>query len=1525
MVRTYSGSALLMMTPLRFLIRHLLLVAPALANPVEIPYRTDFSGDFEDFYAPTRGGYSWSHNWRTGKYQVWVSTNNRTVTASMQARELAGKDFILQTTIDPVEFNGTGHSIGLAAGANTRTFGTCYLADVKTDTSRFRILRISGGTTTVAAETDIGFSISGSQSFELTLTGDYSGGNIDLSLTVTRGGESATLRGSDSSPLRGSYFGLRGRCGSGNFEYHFDDYRLDRLNIGDPTPRPDRFAVVGEPYDHVGNGVQPEVIPPWASVFPSGGFFGTPSPADRGVYEIRYPGMDEPYVEAIDTVVVVLAPVEVLISEFMADNNNTLRDEEGDSSDWIELFNPTSSPVDLSAWSLTDSRFEPQKWTFPPGTILEPFAFRVVFASGKDLPGHAGFRLGADAGGYLGLNRPDGTVVSEYDAYPSQREDVSFGLFGDYSERGFLLEPTPGAPNPVTGYQGFTADTRFSVKRGFFDAPFTVEVTCETPGATIVTTTDGTVPTLENGQLSSSPASIAISQTSVLRAAAFAPNLAPTNVDTQTYLFLEDVKTQDSARARARGWPSGSINGQSFNYGMDPDIINGLGEGEFEEAMSDIPSLSFVTDLDNFNDPVTGFWVNAENRGRGWERPLSVELLDPEGGEGFQIDAGVRMRGGFSRQGSNPKHSFRLYFRSKYGDGKLNYPLFGLDGADEFDSLDLRTSQGGGGSWHFNASANATFNRDVFARESQRDQGQPHTRSQYYHLYLNGQYFGLFQSQERLDSDHAASYFGGGKEDYDVIKTRTKPHRVEALDGDPDAWGRLYDAAVAGFASDARYFAVQGLDSNGDPDPAGDNLVDIDNLIDYMMVIFFTGQSDGPVNAGANVPKNFYAMRPRDGSDGFRFFIHDNEDSLRGSGTNVTGDNGTGDRLTYFNPKWLHQQLDAHPLYRRRFGDRIHQHFFNDGALTPDRTRARFLDSANAIQKAVIGESARWGDTRRATPYDQDDWQAAVNNITNQYLPGRSGTVLSQLRGRNLYPDVTAPSFNQHGGRVPEGFALSIEAPEGTIYYTLDGSDPAGTGGMVWSEDSTLEPLLPRLSQDWRYLVTAVPFSDSEVVEGHPSYGPADWKHPSFADGGWSTGNAPLGYGGVGSPSWTTRIGDGGTIPRNRTTYLRKSFQVTGATNYTELEINIRRDDGAIVYLNGREIARSNMPEGSISYAESSVTGASGSGETNYFRESFTLTPGLLVEGENMLAVEVHQESDRSSDLVIDVELLGLNVSEGGVRINANTRVKSRALSGGEWSALNEAQFFVTEPASNENLVVSEIYYNPPGPDEETEYLELQNISETNSIHLDGLSFLDGIAFSFPPGVVIAPGERILIVNNLAAFEAAFGAGLPVVGEYQGNLSNGGEPLVLGDILSFSYGDRLPWSELADGDGRSLVFTGGDPNEAGAWRASASDGGSPGGSDATVFPGGDFRDYAFGESLPVIEGNNRFSFARNLEADDVTYVVESSSDLNSWQPASAWQVINEEVLDSPFVSVQLERIGREPREFLRVRAERTAP
>ncbi|MCA9237349.1 MAG: lamin tail domain-containing protein [Planctomycetales bacterium] len=127
-----------------------------------------------------------------------------------------------------------------------------------------------------------------------------------------------------------------------------------------------------------------------------------------------------------------------LISEFMASNSTTLFDGDGESSDWIEIYNPTTATVDLAGWHLTDDEQSPAKWTFPaaPQTVLEPGGYLVVFASGQptddyvDADGrlHANFGLSAD-GEYLALTDAANTVVHEFaPEYPAQRTDVSYGV-----------------------------------------------------------------------------------------------------------------------------------------------------------------------------------------------------------------------------------------------------------------------------------------------------------------------------------------------------------------------------------------------------------------------------------------------------------------------------------------------------------------------------------------------------------------------------------------------------------------------------------------------------------------------------------------------------------------------------------------------------------------------------------------------------------------------------------------------------------------------------------------------------------------------------------------------------------------------------------------------------------------------------------------------------------------------------------------------------------------------------------------
>ncbi len=302
------------------------------------------------------------------------------------------------------------------------------------------------------------------------------------------------------------------------------------------------------------------------------------------------------------------------------------------------------------------------------------------------------------------------------------------------------------------------------------------------------------------------------------------------------------------------------------------------------------------------------------------------------------------------------------------------------------------------------------------------------------------------------NSSFSESYFGGDKDDYDVIKVEAGPYTINATDGNMDAWRRLYDLAIQGLTSNAAYFQVQGKNPDGTPNPDYENLVEVENLIDYMLIIFYGGNLDAPISnfLGNTRPNNFYTIRNRVGEDGFRFFVHDAEHTLLNVGENRTGPYPAGNQFQHFNPQYLFQQMSANLEFRMLLADRIHMYMFNDGLMTPKNLLDRFQARAAEIESAVVAESARWGDAKTSSPLTRnEDWRQAINFVTASFIPRRTAILMNQLEQKGWYPSVDAPSFNQHGGSVDEGFSLAMTAPSGTIYYTTDGSDPRALGGAV--------------------------------------------------------------------------------------------------------------------------------------------------------------------------------------------------------------------------------------------------------------------------------------------------------------------------------------------------------------------------------------------------------------------------------------------------------------------------------------------
>ena len=765
-----------------------------------------------------------------------------------------------------------------------------------------------------------------------------------------------------------------------------------------------------------------------------------------------------------------LAPI--VINELLSSNRAGLRDEDDDSSDWIELHNDGPTAVGLAGWSLSDDPDRPGKWVFPDVSI-DAGGYLVIFASGKDRVDprgelHASFRLSSDGEElYLYSAESPRSVVHRFEDVPPQRPDHSYGLGSD-GQAGYFFTPSPGEENPEAQLRvSFVEDPVFNFERGLYDDAFLLELSTATEGASIYYTLDGEDPTPGGGELYTRPAEVdgsASRAVVTVRAAAYRDGYLPSSISTHSYIFSDRVLSQPMNPA---GFPTRWTGAPRADYEMDSQITTNPAYTEgVREGLRSLPSLSIVARVDDIFGP-RGLYSNPGGEGVSWERPGSVEYIIPDGSEGFQIDCGIRILGGASRNTNIPKHSFRLLFKSDYGRPKLKYDLFDGCPVNSFDTLVLRANYNNSWvHWDGGQRRRAMLIRDQFAKDTTIDMGQPGAYGRFVNLYIGGLYWGVFNLVERPSAPFAADHMGGEKEEWDALNSGS------AIDGTAAAWSQVQSAASAVGADAGRLLALR-------------NQLDIENLIDYLLMNYYGGNHDWDNH-------NWYAARHRVEGGQWRFFSWDAERILEGINDNrVNVNEGNA-------PTGIHNRLRANPEYRVIFGDRIHRHFFNGGALTPEEAAARFLRRADEVEAAVVCESARWGDYRRDVhqwrngPYEfyrpNTHWQVEKNRLLATYFPRRSEAVLRTLTSAGLYPRIAAPTFNRNGGVVDPGFSLAMARPagQGEIYFSIDGSDPRvpGSGelspaailyrGAVTISDYTIVKARIRSGVQWSALNEAV-------------------------------------------------------------------------------------------------------------------------------------------------------------------------------------------------------------------------------------------------------------------------------------------------------------------------------------------------------------------------------------------------------------------------------------------------------------------
>ncbi|RME93203.1 MAG: hypothetical protein D6766_08635 [Verrucomicrobia bacterium] len=862
------------------------------------------------------------------------------------------------------------------------------------------------------------------------------------------------------------------------------------------------------------------------------------------------------------------------------------------------------------------------------------------------------------------------------------------------------------------------------------------------------------------------------------------------------------------------------------------------------------------------------------------EREAVVEIFGPGGEPWAEAPCGVKRFGGAWT--TFAKKNYRLKFRDEYGVRKLQAPLFegfdhGIPPVDTFDELDLR----GGG---HDASQRGFYLSARFSEDKMLEMGSLNPHGRFAHVYFNGRYWGQYHLRERLTDAFLADYLGGRTEDYVNVRGNDNVGSGFVV-GTPDPKNRkpwLDALAARGHYEELRQY------------------VDIPHLIDFMLMWWY-----------GNAESEFRAAGPIVPGSGFKFWLGDADGLLR-PGTQVLGLNRTGNR----GPADMFGSLvdEGHPDFMTLLADRIYRHCFHGGALTPERNQAWLDERMAEIADSLLAECARWG---YRTP---DNWLQAAQINRNQVFPQRTAELVQMLRNRGLYPSIDPPEFNQEGGRVPVGFQLTMTAGAGEIWYTTDGSDPRAP--VVGAP----EPVVWITSETPKRVLIPSP------ANGGDALGEA-WRggQEPFDDSAWTAGTGGVGY--DRNTTYRPYIGidvRGEMEGEVTSAFIRIPFEVTAAelAQITTLALKVRYDDGFVAFLNGVQVAADNAPA-DLSWDAQASGLHSDSQAVQFIRFELGDRRDLLHPGLNILAIHGLNRGLTSSDFLVDVELEGSQGSPaepsstarrytGPIPLEGVVHLKARARRNGEWSALHEALFAAGVPV----VVLSEVHYHPadPTPEEqalgfldadEFEFLELTNPGPLPA-DLTGARFDLGIRFDFTQADrrVLAPGETVLLVSNRDAFTARYGDGLPVIGQYEGRLSNGGETLRLLDalgqtVIEWSYDDAEPWPPEADGLGPSLELRdlAMDPADPASWRVGP-EGGSPGRLGAPPAPP------AFAGAA-VVQGQLVLQLDVPAEAG---WVLERALSLS--QPV--WTAVTELTAGQTEVSVPLEP-GR-PQAFYRIRS-----
>ena len=609
-----------------------------------------------------------------------------------------------------------------------------------------------------------------------------------------------------------------------------------------------------------------------------------------------------------------------------------------------------------------------------------------------------------------------------------------------------------------------------------------------------------------------------------------------------------------------------------------------------------IPVISIVGDQRYFTDQMWGIDVQGSNgiSGNGsdtpcnwnmdWDRPVNFSYITPDGEMAFNQDVNICVSGGWTR-GASPR-SFKLKSSKEFdGLNDLDYMFFPQKPYIRNKVLLVRN--GGNDTWENNSSRFMDPGLQGIVQRSGIDMDL----QSYLPVieFVNGEFRGVLNLREPNNKKFVASNHGYDDDNLDMLEN------FWFVNGTSDVLDRIFELG-------------RRINDSGAYDELKE-LLDIDEFTNYMAIELFLGSTDWPHN-------NVKAYRSRE--DGrYRFVLFDldfafkSDDPFRYFQDHQT--NTTYSEASYMDFCKFFINLLGNAEYRKKFIDTYC--LIAGSVFEKDRSYAIIDELADHVRPMQ-----RLDGNRSPDPSANKIKEQLATRLTRM-MDCMQDFAPMQLSG--AIRQKVELSTDTEGGRLQvNGIEVPYSSFIGELFQPIELSalTPAGYTFAGWKKTSTSVDLISS-GGSWKYY-------DKGALSG------TTWRSRTFNDSSWSSGAAPLGYKMTGVK--TTVSYGSNSNSKNPTTYFRTSFNFSGTpTSKDQFMLHYNVDDGFVIYVNGSELTRVNMPNGSINYNTFSSSYAGDVPLTGSIEIPYT----LIRNGANVIAVEVHNNSATSSDLYWDARL----------------------------------------------------------------------------------------------------------------------------------------------------------------------------------------------------------------------------------------------------------------------------------------------